>query len=250
MMYIALGVIGFGSFLLLMKLLWSGRVPSKNTRIILFTSIALIVVLGLLVMFAKVHPIVALLTMLVPYLKVISQLLITFVRMLSSIVLLQNLVAPFRFGFNSDSAKHKHADSETQTSELAMKLNHQTGTMTGMVLAGELEGRDIDSLSDEELHQVYKTLREEESKRLLEAYVARHRPHLNENASDTNEYKDGENMSVKRAADILGVDVNANKEEVVAAHRRLMDKLHPDKGGSSYLAAELNEAKRVLMEAQ
>ena len=53
-----------------------------------------------------------------------------------------------------------------------MTLNHQTGTMTGTVLVGKFEGCDLESLSDEDLLKVYQTLREEESKRLLEAYVA------------------------------------------------------------------------------
>ena len=250
MIYVALGVIGFGSFLLLCKLLWSNKVPSKNTRIVLFASIALVVVLGTLVLLSKFHPLAAFFTILIPYLRVLWGLLTMLSRVLMSFLMLRNFVGRFRFGFKSDGTDSKHSDSETQTSELAMKLNHETGTMTGAVLAGEFKGRDLDSLSDEELHQVYKTLREEESKRLLEAYVGRHRPHLNETASDTNEHKDGEKMSVKRAADILGVDVHANKEDIVAAHRRLMDKLHPDKGGTSYLAAELNEAKQVLLGAQ
>ena len=250
MMYIALGVIGLGSFLLLTKLLWSGQVPSKNSRIILFTSIALVVVLGLLVLLAKVHPIVAFLAMLVPYLRVLLQLLMTAARTLVSLVMIRIFFAAFRSGFSPHDSKHKESDSETQTSELAMKLNHQTGTMTGTVLTGDFSGQALDSLSDDELRSVYHSLRAEESKRLLEAYVARHRPNLHEEASDASDRDDRAQMSVKRAADILGVDASASEEEIVTAHRRLMDKLHPDKGGSSYLAAELNEAKQVLLAAQ
>ena len=77
----------------------------------------------------------------------------------------------------------------------------------------------------------------------------RHRPHLSETTNETNDQPDGEGMSLKRAADILGIDINATKDEIVSAHRRLMDKLHPDKGGSSYLAAELNAAKKVMLDA-
>lgn len=249
MMYFALSVVGIGAFLLLCKLLWSNQRPSKNTRIIIIASLILVAVLGALVMLARIPWPVAAVTMLVPFVG-------SLIRTTVALLILRHVQSLFRNipGFNQTifkphTAPPKNADSETQTTELAMTLNHQSGTMTGTVLNGEFEGCDLDSLSDEDLLKVYRTFRVEESKRLMEAYVARHRPHLNETANETNEQTDGDAMSLKRAADILGVSINANKEEIIAAHRRLMDKLHPDKGGSSYLAAELNAAKKVMLDA-
>lgn len=55
-------------------------------------------------------------------------------------------------------------------------------------------------------------------------------------------------MSVREACEILGVDENCSRDDVVAAHRKLMQKIHPDRGGSDYLAAKVNEAKAVLLE--
>lgn len=56
-------------------------------------------------------------------------------------------------------------------------------------------------------------------------------------------------MSLGEAREVLGLDSNPNRDEIIAAHRRLMQKVHPDRGGSTYLAQQLNEAKRVLLKA-
>jgi DnaJ family protein C protein 19 len=54
-------------------------------------------------------------------------------------------------------------------------------------------------------------------------------------------------MAPGQACDILGLGTHPTKDEVIAAHRRLIQKLHPDRGGSTFLAQQLNEAKRVLL---
>lgn len=54
-------------------------------------------------------------------------------------------------------------------------------------------------------------------------------------------------MSTKEALGVLGLKAGASKEEIIQAHRKLIQKLHPDRGGSDHLAAQVNEAKRVLL---
>ena len=54
-------------------------------------------------------------------------------------------------------------------------------------------------------------------------------------------------MSRAEALKVLGLDEGAMEDDIRAAHRRLILQNHPDKGGSSYLAAKINEARRVLL---
>nr|WP_305888634.1 molecular chaperone DnaJ [Methylomonas sp. SURF-2] len=55
-------------------------------------------------------------------------------------------------------------------------------------------------------------------------------------------------MSKAEALDVLGLKSGATESQIVAAHRKLISRLHPDRGGSDYLAAQINLAKKILLE--
>ena len=54
-------------------------------------------------------------------------------------------------------------------------------------------------------------------------------------------------MSVEEAMEVLGLKPGYKEEDVIQAHRRMMQKVHPDRGGSDYLAAQINKAKDTLL---
>lgn len=57
----------------------------------------------------------------------------------------------------------------------------------------------------------------------------------------------GQTMTRRQAADFLGVEINASEQEIRAAHKRLMQKIHPDRGGSDALAKQINQARDLLL---
>tara|TARA_B100000029_G_scaffold502234_1_gene577166 strand:+ start:476 stop:853 length:378 start_codon:yes stop_codon:yes gene_type:complete len=58
----------------------------------------------------------------------------------------------------------------------------------------------------------------------------------------------GNTLSKEEALQILGLSAHPSREEIILAHRKIIQKLHPDRGGSNYLAQQVNEAKRILLD--
>lgn len=148
--------------------------------------------------------------------------------------------------------------SRVRSPMIEMELDHATGAMTGCVLAGPDEGVALDQLSWTRCLTLFRRCLADdpEGARLLEAYFDRRFPGWREASDQGSGDARGEAAAGRRAAgsmsedeahEVLGLAKRASREEITRAHRALMKKLHPDHGGSTDLAARVNEAKDVLL---
>jgi hypothetical protein len=144
--------------------------------------------------------------------------------------------------------------SELNTRFFQMVLDHDSGNMDGKVLEGPHQGK---SLSDLELKDLIDLLnlaeQDPDSESVLRAYLDRAHPdwtsqYTGHEQTSGNGPESDSNVSVRQAYEILGLEPDATVKDVRDAHRRLMQKVHPDHGGSTYLAARINEAKSVLLD--
>jgi DnaJ domain len=150
--------------------------------------------------------------------------------------------------------------STVATAFLRMNLDHDTGSMSGTVLHGQFSGLRIEELGVGDLLALLRECRakDEEGARLLEAYLDRLHPDWRDELAggrSSDGAKGGTrpasgDVTVEEAYAILGVKTGATADEIKEAHRRLMIKLHPDHGGSDYLATKINRARDVLLRAR
>lgn len=143
--------------------------------------------------------------------------------------------------------------STVRTAALEMELDHDSGTLEGVILAGRYEGRTLGDMALSELKQLYSELPgDPESQQLLETYLDSRFPAWREDPNTHGSERLGVPpgtgaMTKQEAYKILGLEAGATAADIRKAHRRLMQRLHPDLGGTSFLAARINEAKDVLL---
>lgn len=156
---------------------------------------------------------------------------------------------PSRAGADRESGR----GSTVRTAALEMTLDHDTGIIIGQVLVGNFEGRQLEGLTETELFSLYQEIAtDQESTALLEAYLDgrvpdwrnEFEPHM---AAGEGSASDTGPMTEEEAYEVLGLTAQASQDEIVAAHRRLMKRVHPDHGGSTFLAAKINAAKAILL---
>ena len=145
------------------------------------------------------------------------------------------------------------SSSDVSTPYLRMSLDHETGAMTGTVLAGSFAGMRLEEMGRSDLLALLRECRadDEESARLLEAYLDRLHPDWRDDftggQSGQASHTSSGDMTIAEAYEILGLAPGADAAQIKAAHHRLMMQLHPDHGGTDYLATKINRARDMLL---
>lgn len=143
--------------------------------------------------------------------------------------------------------------STVTTAILSMSLDHESGELDGSVTSGPLAGQALQQLSDAQLLELYAYCcqHDSDSAQLLENYLDQR---LGSNWRASSHEAPGQEsaaasqaMGREEALLVLGLEEGASEEAIVQAHRRLIQKLHPDRGGNDYLASQINRARDVLL---
>ena len=153
-------------------------------------------------------------------------------------------------GWSARTQKSSGKISRVRSAYFEMELDHDSGAMHGRIVAGRHQGAELERLDVKTLVEMMGEI-DEESRALLAAYLDRRDPSWGEyaqgDAATGRSAASTGKMSEQEAYQILGLEAGASADDIGRAHRTLMKKFHPDQGGSTYLAARINEAKEILL---
>lgn len=216
-----------------------GRMPPHRRRgeyLKLAAGVAVVAVV-LLTLAGKMHWVGAAITGLLVALRQWLPLLIRFFPLLSQL------------GQRAQAAPRQ---STVATDTLRMHLDLDSGAMSGEVLDGPFRDWQLDEMLREQLDELraYCEAEDADALQLLDGYLEqRFGPEAGSGSGAGSEAPRGDSggMTRREALEVLGLVEDADRDAIVDAHRKLMQKLHPDRGGSDYLAAKINEAKDLLL---
>jgi len=179
--------------------------------------------------------------------------LLRLLNLLMALPMIRRLMGGLRPGQPDSPTGSRGQTSSIRTRFLDMRLEHDSGDLEGRVLEGPYHGLRLSELGLDQLTELLAHCRreDEQSAAVLEAYMDRN---FGDDWRETAESSPGGGdanetgpMSISEAWAVLGLEPGADETEIREAHRRLIQKLHPDRGGSSYLAAKINQAKDLLL---
>lgn len=165
---------------------------------------------------------------------------------------LLGLRMPYSSGFGARMHRSPGQTSTVRGAWVEMTLHHDTGAMDGRILKGDLGGQMLDDIDIADLIDLFGEV-DADSAALLEAYLDRRAPGWRSDDETDMGGGQGESapvqgpMTQEEAYEVLGLSPGASDTDIRAAHRALMKRLHPDRGGSTYIAAKINEAKDTLL---
>ena len=157
---------------------------------------------------------------------------------------------PMLGSLRGQGAQAAGKQSEVTSRILKMTLDHDSGDLSGVVLEGAHRDWLLEELNREQLDELMAFCQREDadSAQLLASYLEQRFPD-EDGAEERSQGRESRQTGLTRAEAlaVLGLSDDANHDDIVAAHRTLIQKLHPDRGGNDYLAAKINEAKDFLL---
>ncbi|MGK0298615.1 MAG: hypothetical protein ACI9XC_002237 [Gammaproteobacteria bacterium] len=138
------------------------------------------------------------------------------------------------------------------TKYIEMMLDHESGKLSGKVIAGEFKNKLLDDLDLTQLSKLFDfcVSHDMDSARLLENYLVDRfgeNPSNSTNSNNSNIASSTDEMSQSEALQILGLEDNPDSDEINKSYRKIMQQLHPDRGGNQYFAVKANQARQVLL---
>lgn len=169
----------------------------------------------------------------------------------ASSVLLRGRLGPIDF---NTAHTPKGVKSQVRSTHFEMQMDHDSGAVQGKVMTGYFAGRDLMSIDEHEIRDLLDEIdNEPDSLSLLETWLDVNRAGWREYLGVQTDGEHGEAnnsntpMDRQKAYEVLGLEPGADEAEIKAAHRRLLKAVHPDQGGSNFLAARINAAKDILL---
>lgn len=135
------------------------------------------------------------------------------------------------------------------TQHLEVRLDFSSGRLSGKIIHGPHMPKDLGELSIEEFKELetYYQEHDRHSYYLIKAFQRRPGQSHQSSQSNGDDFGFSSSPSRQEALQILGLNGNPTRKEIISAHRKLIQKLHPDRGGNDYLASRINQAKDVLL---
>lgn len=157
-----------------------------------------------------------------------------------------------QFSFDSLGSGPSGNVSKVRSRYLAMELDHDTGELSGRIVDGQFAGWDLMDLGEAETRSLLAEIGQDtESVNLFESWLdtnrAGWREYFAESEAASEQGAANGRDPVAEAYAVLGLKPGASDEEIKSAHRELMKGVHPDHGGSEFLAAKINEARDLLL---
>ena len=134
--------------------------------------------------------------------------------------------------------------NETVTETLKVRVFLANQQLSGEVIKGPFAGRSLDQLALSQLEMLLQYCQQNDpaSAKLLAGFIAQRFGNDWQKSSSQSD-----TMTEEEAYALLGISPGAGKDTITQAHRKLMQKVHPDRGGNDYLASKINQAKDLLL---